>query len=127
MRFVPFLLLPKIAHIISNTFWLIIFTLHFLKKIEVDVRDLQVKTCYLSNIRLVPFQWEIAMKVTTHKSTQIPMFNRSQKMDRIPILSDDRYCHGMTKSVRKTNRLTKMLFLLFWPVSCVSLISLIEI
>ena len=37
------------------------------------------------------------------------------------------YCHGMTKSVRKTNRLTKMLFLLFWPVSCVSLISLIEI
>ena len=36
-------------------------------------------------------------------------------------------CHGMTKSVRKTNRLTKILFLLFWPVLCVSLISLIEI
>ena len=34
------------------------------------------------------------------------------------------YCHGMTKSVRKINWLTKMLF---WPVSCVSLISLTEI
>ena len=44
------------------------------------------------------------------------------------------YCHGMTESVKVwwkdqsiEDSTSKCLFLLFWPVSCVSLISLIEI
>ena len=64
----------------------------------------------------------VGFVITTHKEPWIKVM--SHKIRKLRRLIVQVLCHGMTKSVRKTNRL---LFLLFWLISCVSFISLIEI